>query len=74
MKSALGGVPIRIRPGSTFESLFRKVQSYAYQEGWFKNGAKLKFVFDGDVVQPNQTPAELDMEDDMIVEVVETNK
>ena len=52
-----------------FHKLFASFREHAKTRGWCSEGAKLKFVFDGEVVGENQTPKELDCEDDDVIDV-----
>ena len=62
-------VKLRIANNLPFARLFESFSKVGCQKGIFEEGADLKFVFDGEVIQPEQTAEELDIEDDCVIEV-----
>ena len=56
---------VAVRSDTKFAQVF---DAYCVSQGRARDS--VKFLFDGDVVQPNATPAQLDIdEDDMVIDV-----
>jgi hypothetical protein len=60
---------VRIAPGDPMSKLFTTVQQHMLKKGAMREGQAVRFIFDGDVLRGGQTPEELDMEGDELVEV-----
>ncbi len=60
---------MRIEPSKPFGKLFESFKRHAVQKGWADEGAKFTYIFDGDVLKEDDTPADLDVEDDTVIEV-----
>jgi len=63
--------PIKIKIGKRrpLSILFDKFREIAEQKAWIDEGAKLKFMFDGDVMYEDDTCDDLDIEEDCVIEV-----
>jgi hypothetical protein len=60
---------VRIAPGDPMSKLFRTVQQHMLAKGVIREGQAVRFIFDGDVLRGGQTPEELGLEGEELVEV-----
>lgn len=60
---------MRIRSVDPLGKLFRKYREIAISKGWATEKSKMKFVFDGDEIQDDDSAATLDLEDGMVIDV-----
>lgn len=62
--------PLRLRVGkrNQLEKLFTAFSKRGVELGWFSLGTPVKFVFDGEAIRPTDTPEDLDIEEDCIIE------
>lgn len=52
-----------------FQKCIDAFRAHAEGEGWIAAGASFKLVFDGERVQPDQTPEGLDCDDGDVIDV-----
>lgn len=52
------------------QRLFDAWKKFAEEEGWIEADTKLRFVFDGDPLSGEETPAELSLEAEDVIEVM----
>ena len=62
--------PVKLRIGkrSPLEKLFATFMKRAEELQWLSVGTPVQFVFDGEVIRPNDTAEELDIEEDCVIE------
>lgn len=69
-----GTVKLRLRKGDPMSKLFSAFQLHAERRGWVKEGAEMRFEFDGERLSGKETPASLEAEDDDVIDVVYTTQ
>eukprot|EP00798_Chlamydomonas_sp_ICE-L_P010442 gene10442-8394_t len=67
----LGKVQINVRPGDPFSKLLKAFKKHAFQKGWTKSAdQEMRIDFDGDPIGLEQTPDELEVETDDVVDLI----
>eukprot|EP00798_Chlamydomonas_sp_ICE-L_P010443 gene10443-8396_t len=66
-----GKVQICIRPGDPFSKLLKAFKKHALKKGWTKSAdQEMRMDFDGDPIGLEQTPDELEVETDDVVDLI----
>eukprot|EP00873_Tetraselmis_striata_P027346 jgi/Tetstr1/447610/TSEL_034971.t1 len=60
---------VKIAKSAPFQKCIDAFRAHAEGEGWIAAGASFKLVFDGERVQPDQTPEGLDCDDGDVIDV-----
>lgn len=72
LQCSKGDITVRMRPSDIFHKAFEVFMESAKSRGWLSKNATvndLVFYFDGDLVSQNQTPEEIELEGDEVIEV-----
>lgn len=65
-----GKARLRVAKTAHLQKVFDKYMQHALKQGWLSDqGAKVTFMFDGDVLRKDQTAADLDLDDDDVIDV-----
>lgn len=67
-----GNVKLRLRKGDPMSKLFSAFQLNAERKGWVKQGAEMRFEFDGERLSGEETPAALEADEGDVIDVVYT--
>ena len=59
---------MRIGKSQPFSRLYTAYEQAGHKEGWLTADATVTLLFDGDKVQPDDTPASLDLEDEEVID------
>ena len=62
------GRQMRIAMSQPFSRLYKCYEELGVKEGWLPPGAKVTLLLDGEKVEPDQTPASLDLEDSDVLD------
>ena len=62
------GLKMRIGKGQPFSRLYTAYEEAGHKEGWLPADATVTLLFDGDKVQPDDTPASLGLEDEEVID------
>jgi hypothetical protein len=65
-----GTLRLQVAKEGALGSAMEQFSTHAAQQGWLAPGKTAKFKFDGDKLTPGQTPDELGVEDEDIIDVV----
>jgi hypothetical protein len=70
IKSAVdpNGQLLRIAVSQSFRRLYKRYGEVGVEKGWLPPGAKLALMLDGEKVEPDETPASLDLEDNDVLD------
>lgn len=60
---------LRIAKNLPMERLFESFRTFGEKKELFDEDEELKFDFDGERIQPNQTAEDLDIDDDCVIDV-----
>lgn len=63
--------PLKLRIGKAapFSRMFQAFREAATAKSWILHDTQLRFVFDGDILTPEGTAEDMDIEDDCVIEV-----
>ena len=67
-KSKDAPVKLRIGKRNTLDKLFAAFTKRAEELEWLSAGTPIKFMFDGEVIRSEDTPEDLDIEEDCVIE------
>ena len=62
------GLMMRIGMSQPFSRLYAAYEQAGLKDGWLPDGATVTLLFDGDKVQPDDTPASLDIDNNEVID------